>query len=265
MAVSMFLNEGEKVNKVMPLANDLLFIHGIGVQNKANTFYLYHVAQQKEVFRISLPLEEGSWLSIQGALGKHVLLSKYSDPAMPITQGLFVFDIEQKAFVLSYPEFNLMMVHEQQVLVRKQGDDENIYMLDLQTSNIELVQDQKKLLNKLLTFNKKQESVIYPYHIGEDNALYADLKEFVKQTTQHSICENVEYMENASTNMLLSYYVKIQEKLNQYMLVTNKDGNIVYHEVLQEAVQGMSYDVFMVIASVCVCVKHQNEICFITL
>ena len=265
MAVSVFLNAGEKVNKVMPLTNDLLFIHGIGLQKQCNTFYVYQVAQQKEVFRITLPSEENTWLSVQGSLNKYVLLSKYTDPAMPITQGLYVFDIDQKALIISFPEYNLMMVHEQQVLIRKQGDDENIYMLDLITSNMELVQDQKKLLNKLLTFNKKQESVIYPYHIGEDNALYADLKDFVKHTTQHIICDNVEYMENASTHMLLSYYVKIQEKLNQYMLVTNKDGNIVYHEVLQEAVQGMSYDVYMVIASVCVCVKHQNEICFITL
>lgn len=265
MAISMFLNAGEKVNKVLPIANDLLFIHGIGVQNKVNTFYLYQVAQQKEIFRISLPLEEGSWLSVQGVLNHEVLLSKYTDPAMPITEGLYVFNLDKKAITQSFPALNLMMVYDQKVLVRAVSDEENIFMLNLGNSHLEQVQDQKKLLNQLLTFNKKQESVLYPYHIGEDNALYADLKEFVKQTTQHSICENVEYMENASTNMLLSYYVKIQEKLNQYMLVTNKDGNIVYHEVLQEAVQGMSYDVFMVIASVCVCVKHQNEICFITL
>lgn len=254
---SFLLHKEEQVIKVIPVAElHTVLVQGV-VQGKAeSTLYAFQLPSNKALWEVSLHEHVPGWPSLQAVTDGKACFTCFPDPSLPATEGLYVYDLRKQQWIISEKDYSFIRAEGAKLLIRKAGDEEHFYHLDLATGAVNLSPRLKSMqLTKPAT-----EGILYPYHIGEENPLYGELTAFVKEKTAHSLVGMVEYLEWKNERIVLSYYIEGQKDWDQYLLITDQDTQVVWQEQIDEQLKGMALDVFMVVQQQCIYIKDKNQL-----
>lgn len=254
---SFLLHKEEQVIKVIPVVDlDVLLVQGI-VQGKAeSTLYAFQLPANKALWELSLHEHIPGWPSLQSVTDGKACFTCFPDPSLPATEGLYIFDLRLQQWIMKEKEYSFIRAEGASLLIRKSGDEENFYQLNLTTQSINLSPRFKSMqLTKATT-----EGILYPYHIGEENPLYEELTAFVKEKTAHSLVGMVEYLEWKNERIVVSYYIEGEKDWDQYLLITDKDTQVVWQEQIDARLKGMALDVFMIVKQQCIYIKDKNQL-----
>ena len=244
--------------KVIPVPElNTILVQGIAQEKADSSLYAFHLSPPKALWQVSLQQDIPGWPSLQSVVDGKACFSCFPDASLPATEGLYVFDLRKQQWVVKEKEYTFIKVEGENLLLRKAGDEENFYLLDLSTLAINLSPRLKSMqLTKSVT-----EGILYPYHIGEENPLYPELSVFIREKAAHSLVGMVEYLEWKNERIVLSYYIEGERELDQYLLITDKDSQVLRKERIDEQLKGMALDVFMVVQHQCIYIKDKNQLC----
>ena len=254
---SFLLHQNEQVIKVIPVLElTTVLVQGV-VQGKAeSTLYAFQLPANKALWELSLHDHIPGWPSLQAVTDGKACFSCFPDPSLPATEGLYVYDLHQQEWITKDKDYSFIRVEGKQLLIRKAGDEENFYLLDLSTRAINL----SPRLKSIQLTKASVEGILYPYHIGEENPLYNELVAFVKEKAAHSLVGMVEYLEWKNERIVLSYYIEGEKDWDQYLLITDKESKVLWQERIDEQLKGMALDVFMIVQQQCIYVKDKNQL-----
>jgi len=255
---SFLLHPEEQVIKVIPVVElNMVLVQGVVPGKAESTLYAFQLASNKALWEVALHADIPGWPSLQSVSEGCACFSCFPDPSLPATEGLYVYDLRKQQWIIKEKEYAFIRAEGEKLLIRKAGDEENFYLLDLASGAVNL---SPKLKSIQLT-KPAMEGILYPYHIGEENPLYGELVDFVKEKAAHSLVGMVEYLEWKNERIVLSYYIEGQKDWDQYLLITDKNTMVVWHEQIDQQLKGMALDVFMVLKQQCVYVKDKNQLC----
>lgn len=254
---SFLLQGGEQVIKVIPVIDmNTILVQGVLSGKAESTLYAYDLKSPKALWQVGLHEHIPGWPSLQTVVDGKACFTCFPDPSLPATEGLYIYDLRKQTWLLAEKNYSFIRTEEHKLLIRKKGDEDNFYHLDLASLAVNLSPKFKSIqLNR-----PAPEGILYPYHIGEENPLYGELVEFIKEKTAHSLVGMVEYLEWKNERIVLSYYIEGEKDWNQYLLITDKNTEVVWHEQIDEQLKGMALDVFMLINKQCIYVKDKNQL-----
>jgi len=218
--------------------------------------YAFQLPSAKALWELSLHALIPGWPSLQAVIDGYACFTCFPDPSLPATEGLYIYDLRKQQWIFKEKDWSFIKAESKTVLMRKTGDEEHFYILELASLSIKL---SPKLKSILLT-KPSTEGILYPYHIGEENPLYQELLTFVKEKAAHSLVGMVEYLEWKNERIVVSYYIEGSKDWEQYLLITDKDAQVLWHERIGEQLKGMALDVFMVVQQQCIYIKDNNQL-----
>ncbi|MDB5258704.1 MAG: hypothetical protein JWM14_3399 [Chitinophagaceae bacterium] len=254
---SFLLHTAEQVIKVIPVPElQAILVQGVAQGKAESTLYAFQLPVPKALWEVSLQEHIPGWPSLQSVIDGKACFSCFPDPSLPATEGLYVFDLRNQQWIVKEKDYSFIKVEGKNLLIRKAGDEENFYLLDLSTLAISL----SPRLRSIQLTKPATEGILYPYHIGEENPLYPELSAFVKEKAAHSLVGMVEYLEWKNERIVLSYYIEGEKELDQYLLITDKESKVLWLERIDEQLKGMALDVFMIVQQQCIYVKDKNQL-----
>ncbi len=254
---SFLLPSSQQVIKVIPVQDlNLLLVQAVIPGKAESTLYALQLPTVKELWQLPLHIDLAGWPSLQFVVKDKACFTCFPDPTLPATEGAYIYDLKKKQWIVKEKDWSLIRREGEHLLFRKAGDEEQYHILNL-TSLKDTVFEPLKTIQ--LT-KQTIEGILYPYHIGEENPLYKDLTDFVKEKAAHSLVGMVEYLEWKDERIVVSYYIVGAKDWDQYLLITDKEGNTVLHERIDEQLKGMALDIFMLVKEQCVYVKNKNQL-----
>jgi hypothetical protein len=254
---SFLLHTAEQVIKVVPVLDlNMLLVQGVIPGKPESTLYGLQLPSLSMKWQVALHEQIKGWPSLQAVIEGRAGFSCFPDPSLPATEGLYIFDLRKQQWVFKEKDWSFIKAEGKAVLMRKAGDEENFYSLNLSSLSINLAPRLKSMqLTKPTTAG-----ILHPYHIGEENPLYKELSDFVKEKAAHSLVGMVEYLEWKEERIVLSYYIEGEKDWDQYLLITDHDTQVVWHECIDKQLKGMALDVFMLVQQQCIYVKDKNQL-----
>jgi hypothetical protein len=256
------LNTQEQLHQVIPVPDlQLILVQGVTQGKSESTLYAISLPRVKALWQLDLQKALPGWPSLQVVTGGKACFTCFKEPSLPVAEGLYIFDLHTQQWVFRDEDFTFINAQGPNLLVRKKGEEEHYHVLDVLSFSLSILDNPGQWFKRTQLSKQADSDVHYPYHIGEENPVYKDLTEFVQEKASHALTGMVEYLEWADDRMLVSYYIEAANGLDQYVLITDKEGKVVLHECIDQHLKGMALDVFMVIGKQCIYMKNKTQLC----
>jgi len=244
--------------KVIPVQEmSLILVQGVAQGKPESTLYAFQLPVAELLWQVPLHDLIPGWPSLQTVVKGKACFTCFPDASLPSTEGLYIYDLKKQQWIFKDKDWSFIKTIEKGLLMRKAGDEENFYAMDLSSLAINL----SPRLKSIQLTKPAVDGTLYPYHIGEESPLYKELVEFIKEKTAHSLVGMVEYLEWKDERIVVSYYIENGKESDQYLLITDAATQIVLHECIDVRLKGMALDVFMLVRQQCIYVKDKNQLC----
>ena len=259
---SFLLHKQEQLLKVIPVEElQMVLLQGVAQGKSESTLYGISLPSVTELWQVDLQKNLPGWPSLQLVTEGKACFTCFRDPSLPLSEGLYIFDLQKKEWVFKDDDLSFVNAQGAKLLTRKAGEEEHYHVLDLTTLSLSQLESQAKWFKNIILSKQATKEVLYPYHIGEENTIYKELVDFVKEKTTHTLTGMVEYLEWSDNRMLVSYYIEAAEGMSQYILLTDDNNAIIMHDCMDEKLKGMALDVFMVVGKQCIYIKNKTQLC----
>ncbi|HYG38837.1 MAG TPA: DUF4905 domain-containing protein [Cytophagales bacterium] len=210
--------------------------------------------QKANIQAFSAP--EMAWLS--GPVGMsngRLLLQKFKDLQFPDPKGFVIFDVFKQQTLVEENDGSFAFFSDNKAITTRIFFDQIIFeSYDLVTGIIEeLDQETRKKLTP------EEVKISLPLQYNEGNVHFSTVSTFVKKCTNKEAIKGVEYLETATT-IIVSYYIRAHEKLENFLLITDGEGVVMEDILLDSDLPGMSKDTFFVKDNHLYFVKNKKEI-----
>jgi hypothetical protein len=191
----------------------------------------------------------GWWSGIETLHRHWAIFHGFSQPDMPIHQGITVIDCLQNkvAWQNEYLQFDSAKS-------------------DLVKARYTIGNQPQALFFNLRDGSEAEESFETSEEANTENVLYfqehphfKDIQAFIHQETQHIAQTLVEYVET-SQHLLLSYFTTANKLTDTYLLVCDNSGTILLHECLAKGNKGVAKGTFQVSNGLLSFVKDKNQV-----
>ena len=181
------------------------------------------------------------WTTLAGFAGNRIFLHNYLFPDIPEATDLLALSSAKGelewalpgcVFVRDFPDF------EQIIVAQKQGE---IIQYRLCDSNLGLLKNQilEKDLPPVVAPNYRT-----PVRYETQDIYFDRLSSFLDKIVGVTGTIAVDYLES-DPYLVISYYLYESKKTAQYLLVVNRDKQIIYHNQLSDNRPGMSLDTIL--------------------
>ncbi|MBC7452030.1 MAG: DUF4905 domain-containing protein [Cytophagales bacterium] len=199
------------------------------------------------------------WSNLKYAANGKLLLVTFSDPEMPEQRGISVVNGISGKLVWGKEDAQVMHTDSDGIIV-SYGSEESAYSkLSWENGTVLREISVKELFGN---FNKKQQNeslVAYPFHFEEENPFFSKIQQYIELIAAHKAVRMIEYLEKGD-KVLISYYIYNGEKLANYMLVADENGNTLIHEQMRGELNGIGMDTFFTLKDQLIIVKNNNEV-----
>lgn len=216
--------------------------------------------QAKKMLWEDLSILDPWWSSLKAAHNGKLLVIKFNDPDMPEQRGFAVADGKTGKLLWGKDDAQVMQTGQDGIIVATGNEEDTAYLkADWTTGKTTGSISMKELFSG---FNKKVQAsslVLYPFHFEEENSFFIKIQEYIEIITQHKAVRMIEYLEKGD-KVLISYYIYIEEKLTNFILVADEKGTLLVHETLNAGLKGIGMDTFFVWKDQLIVVKNTNEL-----
>lgn len=198
---------------------------------------LYHLdlsTRNSQKSFLQLPIFE----TVVAISKRYVITQHYPDPQMPISEGMFVFDWENKQKILSFESAQIVSVTLGFVAFCA-NENSTIQYFSLETGAI--------LSEPGLS--KAAVTPLYPSFFVTENAEFEAHAQWILFNTKNEPYQHIDYLELDKIK-IYNYYVK-SEFVSQYLYICH-DNIELYHAKVSANIKGIHLDAFFVIGDVAV-------------
>jgi hypothetical protein len=101
--------------------------------------------------------------------------------------------------------------------------------------------------------------LVRPFQYLEGTPYFKTVSDFVSEQFEETIIGAAEYVEIDGL-IFISYYIKKEDGLANYLLVITSDGAVLQHEKLGERLKGLGVDTFFLLAGCLFYIRNKNEL-----
>ncbi len=190
--------------------------------------------------------EKSWWLGLVGIFGNHLILHKYSDQQKPEPLGVIVINIDTCAIKEKIEDW-IFFSCDGNILVLYQLDESNMpvyHKIAIETVPFyDFVPDPNEHLVR---------------HYPDSSPYFPTIFRFLYQLINIEAQNGVDYLE-VNDKIIISYYIYRGNQFQNYLLVTNKEKQILLHDFIAES-EGIGIDTFSIKSSILLYIKNQNQL-----
>lgn len=210
-----------------------------------------------------LEFDAGWWTGLSGIHEGYMLFYTYEDQQNPELKNVFVVDIENKEVSWAYSGYNHLAFYAGSTLgFSKQEEERNYATIALASGELSTLSDERGLA--LLETARRQadkaaEGCVFPAFYNAENPYFNSVVAFLEKEQEVLAVQGCEYLE-IFDKIIISYYTANREKLSNFILVCDTEGDVLLHEPLMEVGEGVALDTFFVLGRKLIFTKEKRII-----
>jgi hypothetical protein len=211
--------------------------------------------QKKEVVFEGLGLEESWWVGMAGFYQGKLFFHSFADKQYPEPQGIIVADVLEQAIIWEKKGIYLEQISPQGAYISWIGESgKKPEILDIQTGN---TIDGFKLTNEVK--DGKNNNLVFPFQYVEKTPHFETVALFLKQKLAVKIIQQLDYLE-VNNHIVISYLVESNKKITQFLLILSQNGEILFHQLLDNQVKGIQTEVFFVVNDFLISIANRKNL-----
>lgn len=195
------------------------------------------------------------WLSSLSIFHNNKLIvQKYKQGGFPEAAGFTLIDALTGKVELEVKEGAVGFVSDQLLITSKLLFEKvRFQSFNFQTGEIKEIPEAE--VNSIEPSETKIES---PQQYLSDSIHFNTVKQFVKLKTKKEAVEGTEYFET-ELKIIVSYYIRAAEKLENFLLITDSKGNVLMDELINSNIQGIKKNSFFIKENLLIYIKDKKE------
>ncbi|WP_247231322.1 DUF4905 domain-containing protein [Telluribacter sp. SYSU D00476] len=223
-------------------------------QHKETAFALVDLAAAELRWQVK-PEGTDWWTTLTAFAGERVLLHNYRFPDMPeptdllavsTGEGLLSWAVPNHVFVRALDDTYLL-------IATRQNDSVRYKQCNLHTGQLLPYQEEEKM------DTADQPNYQVPVRYRPRDVYFSTLSSFLDKTVNVKEPVVVDYLE-VNPYIVFSYYIYEKEKIAQYVLIVNRQREVLYHQRLTEGREGVGRDTMFLKGSTLVFLRNNNEL-----
>lgn len=214
-----------------------------------------------------LSFEESWWISMVTVNKSSVLFKIHEDDQNPSLLSYFIYNTNLQKITWSSADFIFLNITNDGFLGYREIDSEEQFFLINPSNGTELKIDNEKDLNNYKnSFKSTSENKILssPFHYLEGSDYFELVKNYLFQKLKILPIKAIEYLE-LQNSIIISYYIyhnpeKNNSLLENFLLVLDREGNILFQEKIDENLTGIGLETFFVISDQLIFTSFKKEI-----
>lgn len=174
-----------------------------------------------------------------------------------------IYDLRKEEWLWDNVEFeenwwiNLLLVTDDRIYLNYFTEEHNPEAKKI----IEVDVGHMEVLNELKHFEieKENKHLKLPLHYKEGTANYNKVVQFIEQHSGHKIVKAVDYLQT-STQIIISYYLYMNEKMVNYLLILDNTGEELINEQLAQQLTKVGMHTFFYVNNFVITVKNKTEL-----
>ncbi|WP_198034409.1 DUF4905 domain-containing protein [Dyadobacter tibetensis] len=205
------------------------------------------------------PANSDWWTSLTAVAGEQVYCHDYRYPEIPEPTDLRSLSIEDGRSLWELPGYIMVQpLDDDWILVSgKQTGQHKYSYVQANTGAISPFKEQGS--PKLVS-----EQLQTPRILKKGDAYFEQMFDFILHMSPNHRATRIEYMDS-NPFMMFSYYIYEQEKLVQFLLVVNKNKDILLHEPISEPADALGQGTMLMKGKELVYLRYKNEFSSLTL
>lgn len=229
----------------------LLIVEVRDDQNFVTNFSALDYTTEKFVWQ-DLTFQERWWIGFTAANPQLILFHTYVNRSNPDHKNLIAYDIFDQKIRWEVGEFSFLDWNDSMIWGYRTEKEIVPATISIQTGKVTEQQWAAEPAQTGLDLEK-------PTRYLDGSAYFETVRKFVSERTPYSIVNGVEYLEWRDWIMVSAYQPQ-GDKLANYLLVFNKEGELVMEEKLGENLTGLGTDTFFILAGCLILVKNRTEL-----
>jgi hypothetical protein len=183
------------------------------------------------------------WVTIKFVHTQYLALSAFADNEMPESKGVEIIDSTSGLLKWANPNLNVVYIDHTYIVAKVEETDSycnHDWVTGLPKESLTL----KKVFS-IRSHPEHPHISIHPYLFSTDNEFYSKIATYILMSTQHTATGDIEYLE-VDHKVIISYYICVENGMNQYLLMSTNDGTISVHQCLGENLKGFGGESFFV-------------------
>lgn len=242
--------------KVLPLDSSHLVVELRDSTTRTVVWKKMNIQSGSEVWSYSSSLDNW-WVTLKYIHPNYIALTAFSDSEMPESKGIEILDSKSCRLVWKNNALNTVYIDPQYIIASDESGD-NYWNYDWATGNVKEELPLKKVFS--IRNNSKGESIItHPYIFSTENEFYSKISTYITQTAGHTTTGDIEYLE-VDHKVVISYYICVENGMNQYLLISTSEGQMAVQECLGENLKGFGGETFFVMEKNVFALKSLNTV-----
>ena len=193
---------------------------------------------------------DNGWLSgLCGLSQGYMLFYTYEDPQNPARKDVFAYEIETATVCWAYTGYRHLVFGEGiSVGLSEEGEEPAYASIALADGALQMLSEEEGFFLQEEGKRKqqiKEKKYAYPLQYVTDSSNFATVAAFLKSCYNRVAVQGCEYLE-IFDKIIISYYTANGEKLSNYLLVCNTEGEALLHVCMNESGDGVGLDTFFV-------------------
>lgn len=174
-----------------------------------------------------------------------------------------IYNLENKQWLWESIEFeeawwiNLLAIDDEQVYLNYFTDEENPQAKKIIVVNIE----RQEVIRELHELEEKEKNKLLklPFHYVEGSINFDKVADYVKQHCGDKCVKVIDYLQTQSA-IAISYYIYDEEKLANFLLILDSEGEELEREKLGEGLEKVGMNTFFRINNYLITIKDKIEL-----
>lgn len=202
-----------------------------------------------------LGLEESWWVGMVAFHQGKLFFHSFADKQYPEPQGIIVADVVEQAIIWEKTGVYLEEISPQGVHISWIGDSEKKpEILDIQTGNV--IDNPKLMIEKK---DYKKNNLLFPFQYVEKTPHFETVALFLSQKLAINIVQQLDYLE-VNNYIVISYLVENDKQKTQFLLILSQNGEILFHQSLDNQAKGIQTEVFFVVNDFLISIANRKNL-----
>lgn len=197
-------------------------------------------------------LVEPWWAGLLAASADTLLMQRYN-PDNPDKKALIAVDVETFKIQWTAEDFSFDRLLPGAVSGFFGMDDPELITLDLKSGQETASADLKESPDDEIS------GPVRPFHYQEGTSYRATVSDYLFRIFGHRPEGHIEYLEIGG-KVVISYHIRDENNLTNYLLVIEESGKVMLNEKLGEGLTGLGTDTFFVLSGCLFFVRKKKEL-----
>ncbi len=199
------------------------------------------------------------WVNLTAFLGPNIYIRIFLDDSNPSRTELFAFDIHKKIILwkiadLEPIEFSAKMIRA----YSGEGENRRICIVDPRTGNIIYPAPAPAGQYQDSSEYRNNPALHYPVHYPEQDENFKIVKKYLARF-EIEPCLAIDYIE-FSTLIIINYYNRTNKSIENFLLVLDNEGSVLFHKNTGSGLPGAGMDTFFIMHNDLIFARNKNNL-----